>query len=160
MPNGVYNKICSFSSDETAIMSLEFDVSTGYLRATCDNHCSGRSNVLSISNTSGTFTHIAKVISIDEITSFCVRLIINLCDYDSFLAQYDRPSAMGNYNTEGFAIAPADKYCGTSAYSLSSPTTTKITSTGRALKAVFWADDDCTNGHALRQGTIYCGEFI
>eukprot|EP01036_Dinobryon_divergens_P025139 gene25139-33659_t len=79
MPNGVYHNICSVSSDETAIMSLEFDVSSGYLWATCDNHCNGRSNVFSISNSSGTFTHIAK---------------------------YDRPSGMGNYNTEGFAIAP------------------------------------------------------
>jgi hypothetical protein len=65
---------------------------------------------------------------------------------------------MGNYNTEGFAIAPASQYCTTSSYS-SSTSTTGGGGSG-PVKAVFWSDDDCTKGHALRQGTVSCGEFI
>ena len=73
---------------------------------------------------------------------------------------------MGNYNTEGFAIAPASQYCYSSSYSPlvstdnRSSTTTTTTGGGGSLKAVFWSDDDCTKGHALRQGTVSCGEFI
>lgn len=65
---------------------------------------------------------------------------------------------MGNYNTEGFAIAPASQYCKTSSYSTS--TTATVTGDSGSVKAVFWSDDDCTKGHALRQGTVSCGEFI
>ena len=79
----------------------------------------------------------------------------------AIIVQYDRPSGMGNYNTEGFAIAPANQYCdGNSAYSPSSPSSSSTGGVSGAVKAVFWADDDCTNGHALRRGTVKCGEFI
>ena len=157
MPNGVYHNICSVSSDETAIMSLEFDISSGYLWATCDNHCNGRSNVFSISSSSGTFMHIAKVapkLLSPKCTESALLIFIFFKKFDF---QYDRPSGMGNYNTEGFAIAPASQYCDSFSHS---PSTTVTNGDSGSVKAVFWSDDDCTKGHALRQGTVSCGEFI
>ncbi|GAA0592685.1 hypothetical protein [Kribbella sandramycini] len=50
-------------------------------------------------------------------------------------ATYNRPTQMPNLNNEGFAIAPT---C----------------TSGR--KQVVWADDDNTNSHALRTGTLSC----
>ena len=117
-------------------MSLEFDLSSGYLWATCDNHCEGRSNVISISPESGQFTAIVK---------------------------YDRPSGMGNFNTEGFAIAPSSQYCDFNSVDVTDERALKSGEERKAkeqLKAVYWTDDDCTDGHALRAGTIPCGEFI
>ncbi|MCK2244431.1 MULTISPECIES: hypothetical protein [unclassified Crossiella] len=52
-------------------------------------------------------------------------------------ATYDRPTQLANLNNEGFAIAPPSTCAG-----------------GR--KAVLWADDGNTGGHALRRGTLPC----
>lgn len=50
---------------------------------------------------------------------------------------YDRPTGMANLNNEGFAIAPQAECAG-------------------GLKPVFWSDDDNTDQHALRSGTLNC----
>jgi hypothetical protein len=52
-----------------------------------------------------------------------------------------RPSGLPNVNNEGFAIAPAS-------------------SCVNGRRAVFWADDDGTNGHSLRAGSIPCGPLV
>ena len=48
-----------------------------------------------------------------------------------------RPAGMANLNTEGFAIAPLDRCAG-------------------GLRPVYWSDDDDTDGHSLRAGTLPC----
>jgi hypothetical protein len=58
------------------------------------------------------------------------------------IGTYFRPSGLGDLNTEGFAVVP-DSKCNLEGF-----------------KAVFWADDDESNGHALREGSIPCGAFI
>ncbi|WP_202868645.1 hypothetical protein [Kribbella antibiotica] len=103
---GTYTRVASFAGGFPAIMDLEFDPAAGQLWSTCDNSCQGRSAALSIVN--GKFT---------------------------VSATYDRPAQLGNYNLEGFAIAPT---C----------------SAGR--KQTVWADDDNTGGHALRAGGLPC----
>jgi hypothetical protein len=50
---------------------------------------------------------------------------------------YERPGGMPNINNEGFAIAPRAECVG-------------------GLKPVFWSDDNGTDGHALREGTLDC----
>ena len=57
-------------------------------------------------------------------------------------ATFKRPTSFGNYNNEGFALLPESE-CDADGY-----------------KAVFWADDDCDDGHALYQDTIPCGKFL
>lgn len=52
-------------------------------------------------------------------------------------AIYDRPSSMPNINNEGFAIAAA-------------------TECVADRKPAFWSDDNNTDGHAIRSGTISC----
>jgi hypothetical protein len=54
-------------------------------------------------------------------------------------AAYARPAGLPDVNNEGFAIAP-DALCVDGA------------------KPAIWADDDGTDGHALRQGTIDCAD--
>lgn len=49
----------------------------------------------------------------------------------------ERPSGMPNINNEGFAIAPRSECVS-------------------GLKPVFWSDDNGTDGHALRTGTLKC----
>ncbi|GAB2853658.1 hypothetical protein GCM10027200_62320 [Lentzea nigeriaca] len=50
-------------------------------------------------------------------------------------ATYNRPSTLPNLNLEGFAISP---------------------SCVSGKKVVLWSDDDNTNGHALRSGSLNC----
>ena len=59
----------------------------------------------------------------------------------SNIATFNRPSTMPNYNNEGFSLLP-DSECVS------------------GMKAVFWSDDDCDNGHAIYQDTVPCGQFI
>jgi Ca2+-binding RTX toxin-like protein len=53
---------------------------------------------------------------------------------------YERPAGMPNINNEGFAIAPQSE-C------------------DNGLKPVFWSDDNNTDSHALRVGTINCTDL-
>ena len=50
---------------------------------------------------------------------------------------YDRPTGLGNYNNEGITLAP-DSTC------------------FNGKKAVFFADDDCDNGYAIRMSSTFC----
>jgi hypothetical protein len=135
LSNGSYHQITSVSSGETAVMSLEFDESSGYLWASCDSHCSGRSAILALTSSSS--------------SSFTV------------LASYNRPSAMGNLNTEGFAIAgPDESMCSNYGLDGKVEATNYNSSSSSWMKAVFWADDDCTSGHAIRRGLLRCGELL
>ena len=52
-------------------------------------------------------------------------------------ALYDRPTDLGNFNNEGITLAP-DSTC------------------VNGKKAVFFADDDCDNGHAIRKSSTIC----
>lgn len=103
-----FTQVAAFAGGFPSIMDLEFEPATGRLWSTCDNHCQGRSAALSIVN-----------------GKFAVS------------TTYDRPGQLGNYNLEGFAIAPQS-----------------ACASGR--KPVVWADDDNTGGHALRAGSLPC----
>jgi len=80
--NGAISKVASFSSGHAQIMSVEFDVDSGYMWATCDNNCNNENNVFTIGLT-GKF---------EEIKS------------------YARPTTLPNTNNEGFCVMP-DSYC-------------------------------------------------
>ena len=105
-----YTRVAAVSSGLPAIMDLEFEPETGHLWAACDDHCSGRTTTLDITSQG--------------------RLAVT--------ATYARPSGMGDYNNEGFAIAPQS-------------------SCAAGRKPVVWADDDNDSHHALRSGTLPCG---
>ena len=51
--------------------------------------------------------------------------------------KFERPSTMPNLNNEGFALAPVSECVG-------------------GQRAVFWADDSNTGGHAIRRGSMNC----
>mmetsp|Transcript_11739 Transcript_11739/g.19121 ORF Transcript_11739/g.19121 Transcript_11739/m.19121 type:complete len:369 (+) Transcript_11739:63-1169(+) len=59
------------------------------------------------------------------------------------VGRYERPDDMPNINNEGFTPAP-DKRCDEASN----------------RKAVYWCDDSCDGGHALRGGTMPCGDFL
>ncbi|WP_410664081.1 hypothetical protein [Amycolatopsis sp. lyj-84] len=105
---GKYTRVASFASGLDSIMELEYEASNGKLWAVCDDNCSGNSTTLSVGPQG----------------KFAVT--------DTF----NRPSAMPNYNNEGFAISPTCE---------------------RGGKQVVWADDGNEGGHALRAGSLYCG---
>ncbi|MEU3459187.1 lamin tail domain-containing protein [Streptomyces sp. NPDC006733] len=106
---GGFTRVATFAGGFSSVMDLEFEPATGHLWATCDDTCEGRSATLDI-NAQGKFT---------------------------VTHTYDRPAGMGNYNNEGFAIAP------------------QSTCTG-GHKPVIWSDDANDGGHALRTGTVNC----
>jgi hypothetical protein len=54
---------------------------------------------------------------------------------------YERPGGMANLNNEGFAIAPQRECVG-------------------GKKPVFWSDDNNTDSHALRSGTLNCTVIV
>ncbi|MER5988390.1 lamin tail domain-containing protein [Streptomyces sp. NPDC001787] len=106
---GGYTRVATLTSGFSGVMDLEFEPATGHLWAVCDDTCEGRSSTLGI-NAQGKFaiTH-----------------------------TYDRPAGMGDYNNEGFAIAPNTACSG-------------------GHKPVVWSDDANDGGHALRAGTLNC----
>ncbi|MBB5785513.1 lamin tail domain-containing protein [Jiangella mangrovi] len=53
--------------------------------------------------------------------------------------QVARPAAMANLNSEGFAITPVERCAD-------------------GVRPVYWTDDDDTDGHSLRAGTLPCPE--
>jgi hypothetical protein len=55
--------------------------------------------------------------------------------------RFQAPAALGKINGEGTALAP-EAECAS------------------GLKSFFWADDDETDDHALRRGSIPCGDFF
>ncbi|MET7305232.1 lamin tail domain-containing protein [Embleya sp. NPDC005575] len=106
---GGYTRVATIASGFPAVMDLEFEPATGHLWAACDDSCHGRTAVLDI-DAQGRFT---------------------------VTTRYDRPTAMPDYNNEGFAIAPQ-------------------TTCVAGFKPVVWADDGNDGGHALRTGTLAC----
>jgi hypothetical protein len=80
--NGAITKVASFSSGLSQIMSVEFDVDSGYMWATCDSNCNNENNVFTIAS-SGRFAEIKS---------------------------YTRPTTLPNTNNEGFCVMP-DSYC-------------------------------------------------
>ncbi|MEV6288687.1 lamin tail domain-containing protein [Kribbella sp. NPDC051770] len=104
---GAVARVATIPSGFSAAMDLEFEASTGRLWAACDDTCDGRTSTLAI-NAAGKFTS---------------------------TAVYARPTGMGNFNNEGFAIAP--------------------TCSGGHKTAV-WSDDANDANHALRSGTLNC----
>ena len=61
------------------------------------------------------------------------------------IAAFSRPSTMPNTNLEGFTIQPY--------------TSEECLNNGN-MTLVYWSDDDCLDGHAIRQGTIPCYDFL
>jgi len=55
--------------------------------------------------------------------------------------RFEAPATLGKINGEGTALAPEGECAG-------------------GLKSFFWADDNETDDHALRRGTIPCGDFF
>ena len=108
-----FTRIATISSGFPGVMDLQFDSDLGDFWAVCDDTCQGRSVVLRIDSTTGKFV-VAR--------------------------RFERPTGMGNFNNEGFAIAPAALCVG-------------------GNKPVFWSDDSNTDGHAIRSGTLTCSAF-
>jgi hypothetical protein len=54
---------------------------------------------------------------------------------------YARPNALPNANNEGFALAPASECSG-------------------GTKSVFWSDDNDSDVHSLRRGSVSCGSLL
>jgi hypothetical protein len=59
------------------------------------------------------------------------------------VARYKRPEGMSNINNEGFVIFP-DARCHAAS----------------GLRGTLWCDDSASQGHAFRQGTLPCGDFV
>ena len=93
-------------------MELSFDRELQNFWAVCDNTCNGQAAILEI-NGQGRFavTHL-----------------------------FARPANLGNFNNEGFTMAPQAECTG-------------------GFKPAFWADDDNDASHALRKGTLTCSPF-
>jgi hypothetical protein len=73
-----FNSTLRNASNATVVMDVQYDIETGEFWAVCDDTCLGRSAVLRLSSTSGTF---------------------------ELVATFDRPAGMPNTNNEGFAMA-------------------------------------------------------
>lgn len=107
--SGSFTLVATFASGFSTFGALHWDVNEQKLWVVCDNNCEGRARVFRV-NWLGAFV---------------------------LVAEYDRPTGLGNLNNEGFAF-PADNEC----------------VNGR--KPVFWADDGNAGGHVLRVGAIDC----
>jgi hypothetical protein len=106
---GTFHKVATIASGFPKVMELTFEPQTNLLWAICDNDCNGQTATLDVGS-GGAF---------------------------GITAVYDRPAGMGNFNNEGFAIAPEAECV-------------------NGVKPVFWADDDNDGQHALRSGTLNC----
>lgn len=104
-----FQQVATFDSGFPAVMELSYEAETKKLWVECDNTCTGRSARFDV-NGSGVFAAVSR---------------------------YERPTGLGNFNNEGFVMAPKSECVG-------------------GVKPVFWSDDDDDNGHALRQGTLNC----
>jgi hypothetical protein len=104
-----FTKVASFASGFQTFGALHFDRDENQLWVVCDNNCDGRARVFKV-NAQGNF---------------------------AVVADYSRPTGLGNFNNEGFTITPDSECVG-------------------GFKPVYWADDDNTGNHALRAGTINC----
>src|SRR5262249_11028677 len=104
-----FQRVATFDSGFPSVMDLSYEAETKTLWIECDNMCNGHSARFDV-NGSGAF---------------------------AATAHYERPSGMGNFNNEGFVMAPRSECVD-------------------GLKPVFWSDDSDDNGHALRQGTLSC----
>jgi hypothetical protein len=108
-----FTRIATITSGLAGVMDLQFDSDLGDFWAVCDDTCQGRSVVFRIDPATGKF---------------------------AVARHFERPTGMGNFNNEGFAIAPAALCVG-------------------GNKPVYWSDDSNTDGHALRSGTLTCSAF-
>jgi lamin tail-like protein len=77
-------RIATISTGFPGVMGLELDAELGYLWATCDDGCGGKSGILEIDAAAGSPTRGKFIVT----------------------HQYDRPSTMPNVNNEGFAFTP------------------------------------------------------
>jgi len=117
--DGSYTRVATISSGNPSIAELSFDRDVGYLWAVCNDTCNGRSNVLDIDTRAGSPT----------LGKFYIR------------QGFERPSTLGNFDNEGFAIAPES-------------------SCVNGFKDVFYADDGNDANHSIRADSIPCGPFL
>jgi Lamin Tail Domain/RTX calcium-binding nonapeptide repeat (4 copies)/Thrombospondin type 3 repeat len=104
-----FTRVATITSGFPSVMDLEFAPETNLLWAVCDDTCDGRTSTLDVQGNG----------------KFAVTKTVQ------------RPLGMGDFNNEGFAIAPRAECSG-------------------GLKPVFWADDTNDESHALRTGKISC----
>ncbi|MFI5591728.1 lamin tail domain-containing protein [Amycolatopsis sp. NPDC051758] len=109
LDSGAFTRVASFAGGMSGVMELQWEPQASRLWAVCDDTCHGQHRTFKI-DASGKFTT---------------------------AAVYNRPSGMGDYNNEGFSVAPASECAG-------------------GTKPVYWSDDSNDGGHALRKGTITC----
>jgi hypothetical protein len=142
----------TIAGELASIMSLEFDASTGYLYGGCDSHCEGNMAVYA-PNKDG-------------------RMVA--------VAVFAPPTGLkASQNIEGSAIAKDQRrrrrlsglsgdsgamHSGSSSGGGSNGGSVKGSSASSThkstYKGVLWTDDDCTDGHALYEGTIPEGDFL
>jgi hypothetical protein len=112
---GTFTRVATIASGFPQVMELQYDRELEQLWAVCDNGCSGRAHVLTIDATAGSPTR--------------GRFVIT--------QRVERPAAMPNLNTEGFAVGAQAECVG-------------------GVKPAYWADDSQTDGVSLRRGTVSC----
>ena len=128
--SGAVNRVATITSGFPSIMELEYDPATDLLWAVCDDTCEGRSALLSVAQKPvGAAAAAAPTAAAAAPAAAPGRFAVT--------AVLERPTGMPNVNNEGFAIAP-NAQC------------------TDGLKPAIWSDDNGTDGHSLRQGTIAC----
>lgn len=106
--NGSFVRVATIANPLGLVRALEFDEHAGTLWIACDDDCDGRVAAARIRD--GRFV-VARV--------------------------HARPTGLGNFNHEGFTVAPQAR-C------------------SNGSRPVFWANDANNEGHAIRQGTLPC----
>lgn len=106
--DGTFVRVATIANPMGLVMALDFDADSGTLWMACDDGCDGRVATARIQDGRFVVTGI-----------------------------HARPTGLGNYNHEGFTVAPAHR-C------------------SNGVRPVFWANDANNGGHALRQGSTTC----
>lgn len=106
--HGTFVRVATITNPMGLVMALDFDADSGTLWMACDDDCDGRVAAARIQDG---------------------RFVVT--------GVHARPTGLGNYNHEGFTVAPASR-CSNGA------------------RPVFWANDANDGGHALRRGSTTC----
>jgi hypothetical protein len=130
--SGAVNRVATITSGFPSVMELEYDPATDLLWAVCDDTCEGRSALLSVAQ-----KPVGAAAAAAAAAPAAAAVPAAAPGRFAITAVLERPTGMPNVNNEGFAIAP-NAQC------------------TEGLKPAIWSDDNGTDGHSLRQGTIAC----
>ncbi len=115
--NGASTKVASFSSGHVKVMSLAFDVDSGYMWASCDNTgpCNNENNVLTI-DSSGRFKEIKNfapptTLPLSNNEGFCV-MPDSLCVDDDSMRSLKKVFWIDDALLNGYAMRMDDIPCG------------------------------------------------